>query len=136
MLLYHLWSGGGGTIGSKPEKVLTHLYHHNFCLASLQVILVPYCCLFCVLSNEMLNVSIAIFFLRRYIHQHHIPFKSTALSLTHISPMRREQNLRFGLLALAVPCGNHIHEMLTKPQILVCGFCDMRESYSRSAAEF
>ena len=30
-------------------------------LASVQVILAPYCCLFCVLSSDMLNVSIGIF---------------------------------------------------------------------------
>ena len=30
--------------------------HHNFFLTSV-VIVVPYCCLFCVVSNDMLNVS-------------------------------------------------------------------------------
>ena len=46
---------------SKPRNVQKKLYyisyHHNSSLTSVQVILVPYCCLFCVLSNDMLNVS-------------------------------------------------------------------------------
>ena len=41
---------------------LSHISnHHNFPPTSVQVIVVPYCCLFCVLSNGMLNVSIGIF---------------------------------------------------------------------------
>ena len=35
--------------------------HHNFFLTSVQVILEPYCFSFCVLSNDMLNVSISTF---------------------------------------------------------------------------
>ena len=35
---------------------------------SVQVTFVPYCCLFYVLSNDMLNVSVGTF-LRRYMHQ-------------------------------------------------------------------
>ena len=38
-------------------------------ISFMQVVLVPYFFLFCVLSNDMLNVSIATFF-RRFIQQH------------------------------------------------------------------
>ena len=47
-----------GNCMSKSLKVITI---HNFFVASVQVILVSYCCLFCVLSNGMLNVSIDTF---------------------------------------------------------------------------
>ena len=42
---------------------------YSFPLTSVWIILVPYCCLFCVLSNDVLNVSISTFF-RRHMHQH------------------------------------------------------------------
>ena len=35
--------------------------HHNIFLTSVQVILAPYCCLFCVLPSDMLDVSIGTF---------------------------------------------------------------------------
>ena len=57
--------GGGGELlglGSKPEKVFnTFEITTTFPLSSVKVMLVSYCCLFSVLSNEMLNVSIGIF---------------------------------------------------------------------------
>ena len=54
-----------GGLEVTTTKHLKKLYlisnHHNLILTSVQVILVPYCCLFCVLSNDMLNVSIGTF---------------------------------------------------------------------------
>ena len=56
------WSRQGGTRGQNHETSPQKLYHisnyHTFFSHPVQVILVPYCCLFCVLSNDMLIVFI------------------------------------------------------------------------------
>ena len=44
-----------------PGKKVASFLITIFFLTSLQVILVPSCCLFCVLSNDMLNVSVGTF---------------------------------------------------------------------------
>ena len=49
---------------TKHPKKLYHINHHGtiyFFITSVQVILVPFYCIFCVLSNAMLNVSIDTF---------------------------------------------------------------------------
>ena len=55
----------GVTCGQNHEttrKKVDHILNrYNIFLTSVQVILVSYCCLFCVLSNDMLIVSIDIF---------------------------------------------------------------------------
>ena len=52
-----------GELWSKPLNVVTSFLNHQnfFSLTSVQVILVPYCCLFCLFSNDILNVSICTF---------------------------------------------------------------------------
>ena len=45
--------------GTSLSSVISN--HHNFHLTSVHVSLIPYCCLFCVPSNDMLNVSIGTF---------------------------------------------------------------------------
>ena len=49
---------GGGDCTSN-HKSFKHIFcnYLNFVLTSVQVILVPYCCLFSVLSSDVLNVS-------------------------------------------------------------------------------
>ncbi len=49
----HNFEGKGGTRGQALKLLSPH--------TSVQVVLVPYCCLFYVLSVKMLNVSIDIF---------------------------------------------------------------------------
>ena len=55
----------GVTSGQNHEttrKKVDHILNrYNIFLTSVQVILGPYCCLFCVFSNDMLIVSIDIF---------------------------------------------------------------------------
>ncbi len=51
------------------KKLYQITIHHNLFLTSMQVILAPYYCLFCVLSNDKMNVPIDTY-LRRYMHQH------------------------------------------------------------------
>ena len=48
---------------NKPENLCHISDHHNTppLPTSVLVILVPYCCVFCVLSNDMLNISIGTF---------------------------------------------------------------------------
>ena len=72
-----------GDYRSNFEKVVT-----SPPLTSVQVMLVPYCCLFCVLSNDMLNVSIGTFSYEIYTTSNIIQ-KLHPISETnnHISPM-------------------------------------------------
>ena len=44
------------TKSSNHREAVSIFNHHNFVLTSVLVILLLYCCLFCVLSNDMLNV--------------------------------------------------------------------------------
>ena len=45
----------------KTPIFLNQISSHHIPLSSMQIILVPYCCLFCVLSNDMLYFSIGTF---------------------------------------------------------------------------
>ena len=76
----------GGTKGLDPKNsgfLKNHISnHYNFCfLTSGQVILISSCCLFCVLSNDMLNVSIGFFSLKI-----HVPTSRLLINLYHQSP--------------------------------------------------
>ena len=55
----HLW---GGT-GPFTTEILTHICscHNFFPLSSVQILLIPACCLLCVLQDDMGNVSIGTF---------------------------------------------------------------------------
>ena len=91
---------------SKSENIfvigLTFFLH-----ASVQEFFVPYCCVFCVLLNDMLNVSLGTF---QKLHPHQLN--------SDISLMLGEQNRRFGVGGGGVPkafsyeiCMNQIHEV-------------------------
>ena len=53
--------GGGLEVRLSNFYLFIFVITITFFLTSVQVSLVSYCCLFCVLSNNMLNVSIGIF---------------------------------------------------------------------------
>ena len=54
----------GGTKGSNTKKLYQIVITITFFLTSVHVVLVTYCCLLCVLSNDMLNISIGKFSLK------------------------------------------------------------------------
>ena len=85
-------------------KHLVFLYHisnhHNTFppLTSVQVILLPYCCIFCVLSNDMLNVSIDTFFKKKLPPTSSSRKKSAHVKLLTEKYQKREQQLKIAVL--------------------------------------
>ena len=87
----------GRALGLARKSFYDICYYLNFSSSFLcAVILVPYCCLFCVLSNDVLDITTATFSWKM-----HAPTSRSLqklqphLSDNHISPMHGHQNLRF-----------------------------------------
>ena len=91
-----------GTIHQPPLKIHFSIdsNHHNFFLASVLVILEPYYCLFCVLSNVMLNISYRHTFLNDTCNIKVTKKSASHIGNSHISPMRGQINHQFGVCVL------------------------------------